>query len=92
MRFDPYLIRSYENKHYCTLRIINYKTAEITLYDIKYPLTVQYNSLKRRGMIAYNFIKQRKSRESLKCLFNIKELNVFDARELLTFINQHFQY
>ena len=92
MRFDPYLIRSYKNKHYCTLRIINYETAEITLYDIKYPLTVQYNSLKRRGMIAYNFIKQRKSREALKCLFNIKELNVFDARELLTFINQHFHY
>lgn len=77
MRFDTYLIRSYENKHYCTLRIVNYKTAEITLYDIKYPLTVQYNDLKRRGMIAYNFIKQRKSRESLKCLFNIKRTQRF---------------
>lgn len=86
----PTLI-SYINKRYIKLEICSIKSVSIYIYNIKYPLTIQWGKLKKLNA-CIDFRKDGK-KEWLAVHLPLKEVaNITNNRELYEFVTKYFNY
>lgn len=85
-------VRSYIDKRYTVMRILSIQTATIYVFDIKYPLTIKWNALKKIHS-EIEFHKNKNGKEYLTISLPLREvLNVVDQGELSRFINKYINY
>lgn len=85
-------VRSYMNKRYTVMRILSIRTAIIYVFDVKYPLTIKWNDLKKIHS-EITFCKNRNGRNYLTITLPLREvINITDGCKLREFINKHINY
>ena len=82
---------SYINKRYLKLEICSITTARIYVYDIKYPMIIQWSKLKKLGAII-DFRKDNK-KEWLVIYLPLREvLDLVNHHELCAFVTKYINY
>lgn len=85
-------VRSYMNKRYTVMRILSIQTAIIYVFDVKYPLIIKWNDLKKIHS-EITFCKNRNGRNYLTITLPLREvINITDGCKLREFINKHIDY
>lgn len=85
-------VRSYINKRYTVMRILSIQTATIYVFDIKYPLTIKWNTLKEMYS-EIEFHKKKNGKDYLTITLPLREvINITDGCKLREFINKHIDY
>lgn len=84
-------IVSYINKRYLKLEIYSIATARIYVYDIKYPMTIQWNKLKKLDAII-DFRKKNKKEWLVIYLPLRKALDLVNRYGLCAFVTKYINY
>lgn len=85
-------VRSYENKRYVVMRILSIQTAIIYVFDVKYPLTIKWNDLKKIHS-EITFCKNKNGKQYLTITLPLREvIDIVDCNKLSKFINKYIDY
>lgn len=85
-------VRSYINKRYTVMRILSIQTATIYVFDIKYPLTIKWNALKKIHS-EIMFCKNKNGKLYLTITLPLREIiDIVDCNKLNRFINKYIDY
>ena len=84
-------VRSYINKKHIVMKILSITTVKISIYDIKYPLTIQWGKLKKIGGIVE--FKDSPKKEWIEILLPMKEaVDLTTADKLNKFITNYINF
>lgn len=91
VKYSPFLVRSYVNKKYMTMKFVNMMTAIISIYDIKYPLSIQWSELKKIGA-QIEFVKKG-NRENIHLMLPLREVvDAITCTKLHKFVSEFINY
>ena len=84
-------VSSYINKKYVVMKILSITTVKISVYAIKYPLTIQWGKLKKIGGIVK--FKGKSKKEWVEILLPMKEaVDLTTANKLNKFITNYINF
>ena len=74
------------------MRILSIQTAIIYVFDVKYPLTIKWNDLKKIHS-EITFCKNKNGKQYLTITLPLREvIDIVDCNKLSKFINKYIDY
>ena len=81
-------LKYWDKMQYAELQLKDFNLAVLTLFKVYYPIIIKWNELKKHGMQEIKFIPTNYG-ENIYIWFTLKELQVFDKKELAELINNN---